>query len=179
MVDRMTAAGVEDGIEFRFDIARPGNTFDAHRLIHLGAARGLQHEVKARLLDGYHSEGEPIADHDTLTRLAVEAGLEEDQVRDVLAGERFADEVRADEQQAFDYGISGVPFFVFDRAVGVSGAQPPEVLLEAMAEARRRTESSSAPTTGAHEGTHDHAPDEPPGGRPAGRSRATTSTASR
>lgn len=161
MIDRMTAAGAEDGIDFRFDIARPGNTFDAHRLIHLGAAAGRQHEVKARFLDAYHGEGAAIADHGTLTRLAVEAGLDEDEVTDVLDSDRYAQDVRADEQQAYDHGISGVPFFVVDGVVGLSGAQPPEVILEAMAEARRRTASAATGTADADgHAHHDHPADE-------------------
>lgn len=165
MIDRMTAAGAEDGIEFRFDRARPGNTFDAHRLIHLGKHHGMQHAAKHRFLAAYHTEGEPIADHATLTRLAVDAGLDEDEIADVLASDRFAADVRADEQEAFDLGVNGVPFFVFDRAVGLSGAQPPEVIVEAMTEARRRT--SHAATTSprrsdesADDTRHDHAPGE-------------------
>lgn len=132
MIDRMTQSGADEGIEFNFDIARPGNTFDSHRLIHLGAAHGLQHEVKQRMLDGYHTEGVPIADHGALTTLAVEAGLDEIEVKDTLTSDRYAADVRADEQQAYDYGISGVPFFVLDKQAGVSGAQPTEHLLEAL-----------------------------------------------
>ena len=67
MVDRMTEAGAAEGIAFDFTNARPGNTFDAHRVLHLAAERGRQHEVKARFLAGYHSEGAPIADHGALT----------------------------------------------------------------------------------------------------------------
>lgn len=137
MVDRMTAAGAEEGVTFRFDLARPGNTFDAHRLLHLAADRGVQDAVKARLLEGYHGEGERVAHHPTLRRLAVEAGLEGDEVDEVLAGDRYADAVRADEAQAHEYGISGVPFFVLDRRIGVSGAQPAEHLLTALHQARQ------------------------------------------
>jgi len=76
------------------------------------------------------TEGLPIADQPTLARLAVEAGLPAAQVQAVLAGEAYADAVRADEQQAARYGITGVPFFVADGKYAVSGAQPPEVLLQ-------------------------------------------------
>lgn len=165
MIDRMTAAGAAEGIDFRFDIARPGNTFDAHRLLHLAAERGVQQAVKDRFLAGYHGEGEPIADHGALTRMAVEAGLEEDEVTAVLAGDRHAEAVRADEAQAHEYGIGGVPFFVVDGAVGVSGAQPPEVLREAVERARRmRDDEHRGATTARADGTrhehHDHAPGE-------------------
>jgi predicted DsbA family dithiol-disulfide isomerase len=124
----MTEAAAADGIEFRFDIARGGNTFDAHRLVHLGAAHGQQDEVKERLMRAYHSEGERIGDPETLERLAIDAGLPEDEVREVLHTERFTEEVREDERTAQALGITAVPFFVVDRAYGAAGAHPPDSL---------------------------------------------------
>jgi predicted DsbA family dithiol-disulfide isomerase len=135
MIDRMTQVAADEGLDFRFDRVRPGNTFDAHRLLHLARERGLQHELKGRFLDAYMTEGEPIGDPATLRGLAVEVGLDDDEVAEVLAGARYADEVRADAEQAHEYGIGGVPFFVFDARFGVSGAQPAEVLLQALDEA--------------------------------------------
>ena len=128
MIDTMTAAAAGDGLDFRFDLARVGNTFDAHRLIHLAAERGVQDAVKERLLRATFTEGEPIGDADTLVRLVAEAGLDADEARAVLQDGRYADEVRADERDAQRFGISGVPFFVVDRTYGVSGAQPADVL---------------------------------------------------
>ena len=78
----------------------------------------------------YLTEGEPIGDPATLERLGVEAGLPADEVADVLASDAFADAVRDDERTAQQLGIHAVPFFVVDRAIGASGAQPPEVLGE-------------------------------------------------
>ena len=128
MIDRMTGAAASVGLAFRFDLARPGNTFDAHRLIHLGADRGVQDAVKERLLAATFAEGEPIGDRETLVRLAAEAGLDADEARSVLESDAYAKEVRADEAEAAAFGIGGVPFFVVERTYGVSGAQPPEVL---------------------------------------------------
>ena len=130
MHERMTATAAEDGLDFRFDLARGGNTFDAHRLVHLAEAHGVQDAMKERLMRAYLTEGEPIGDPAALERLAVEIGLPADEVRDLLAGDRFADEVREDERTAARFGIHAVPFFVVDRALGASGAQPPEVLGE-------------------------------------------------
>jgi predicted DsbA family dithiol-disulfide isomerase len=135
MLDQMTDRAARLGLEFRFDRARSGNTFDAHRLIHLGGDRGRQLEVKARFFRAYLAEGEAIGDSAALERLAVEAGLDAAEVRAVLASDRYADAVRADEATARRLGVSGVPFFVFDGRLGVSGAQPPEVLLDVLRKA--------------------------------------------
>jgi len=132
MTARMTAAAAEDGLDFRFDIARPGNTFDAHRLLHLAGVRGVQDAVKERLLRATFTEGEPIADHETLVRLVTEAGLDPDEARAVLADGTYGDDVRADEQMAARLGISGVPFFVIDEKYGVSGAQPSDLLRQVL-----------------------------------------------
>ncbi len=128
----MTERGVGEGLEFRFDLARGGNTFDAHRLIHLAATYGHQAAAQERLMRAYFTEGAPISDPETLVRLLAEVGVDEAESRDVLAGERFAGDVREDELLAAQLGIQGVPFFVLDRKLGVSGAQPPEVLVQAL-----------------------------------------------
>ena len=130
MHQRMTDVAAEEGLEFRFDRARGGNTFDAHRLLHLAAAHGAQDAMKERLMRAYLTEGEAIGDPGTLERLAIDAGLPADEVRELLVGDRFADEVRGDEHTAAQLGIHAVPFFVVDRAMGASGAQPPEVFAE-------------------------------------------------
>jgi predicted DsbA family dithiol-disulfide isomerase len=86
--------------------------------------------MKERLLHAYFTEGQLMSDHDALVRLAVEVGLDEDEVRRMLASDRFAEEVRGDERMAGQFGISAVPTFVVDRAIGASGAHPPEALTE-------------------------------------------------
>ena len=121
-----------EGLEFHLDTTRGGNTFDAHRLLHLAAEQGIQDAVKERFMRGYFTESEPVGDHETLTRLAVDAGLDEVDVKAVLTSDQYAADVVADEQQAAAYGISGVPFFVVDGKYGVSGAQPAEVLLQTL-----------------------------------------------
>ncbi len=135
MLDSMTATAATEGLTFRFDIARPGNTFDAHRLLHLALAHGVQDELKERLDLGTFSEGLAVSDHASLRDLAVEVGLPAVEVDDVLATERFAEDVRRDQAQARAYGITGVPFFVIDGKVGVSGAQPAELLGQALQQA--------------------------------------------
>ncbi len=135
MIEQMTGVAAVDGLDFRFDRIRSGNTFDAHRLIHLAGERGLGDAMKERFLRAYMTEGQAIGDREALAPLAIEVGLAEAEVREVLAGDRYTAEVRADEREAQALGISGVPFFVFDGRLGVSGAQPAEVLLGALQQA--------------------------------------------
>ena len=135
MMDTMTATAAQEGLDFRFDLARPGNTFHAHRLLHLALEHGVQDELKERLDRATFCEGSPASDPAALTALAVEVGLPEAEVRDVLAGDRYAQAVRADEAQAQAYGTTGVPFYVVDGRYGVSGAQPAELLLHVLEQA--------------------------------------------
>jgi predicted DsbA family dithiol-disulfide isomerase len=127
--EQMTETAAGDGLDFRLDISRAGNTFDGHRLVHLAKAHGLQDAMKERLLHAYFSEGDLISDHETLARLAQEVGLPEEEVRETLASDRYVTDVRDDERTAHSFGISAVPTFVIDRQLGASGAHPPEQLL--------------------------------------------------
>ena len=140
----MTERAAEEGLDFRFDLARGGNTFDAHRLIHLAATYGHQAASKERLMRAYFTEGEPIADPETLIRVVAEVGVDPVEARDVLQTDRFAEDVREDELLASQLGIQGVPFFVLDRRYGVSGAQPPDVLVQALERAWGEAVSLSA-----------------------------------
>jgi predicted DsbA family dithiol-disulfide isomerase len=119
-----------------------GNTFDAHRLVRLGHDRGLQAQVLQRLYEAYFAEGRPVFEAADLAGLAQEAGLDGTEARQVLADGSYADAVRADEAQAREFGISGVPFVVLDGRYGVSGAQPPATFVAALNQAW--TESSAA-----------------------------------
>jgi predicted DsbA family dithiol-disulfide isomerase len=137
-----TARG--EGLAFDFEHIRSGNTFDAHRLVHLGRQRGVQGRVKERLLKAYLEEGALLSDHAALVRLAVEAGLDENEATEMLASEQYADEVRADEAQAHELGINGVPCFVLDERFAVSGAQSPQILLSALHQAWSEREQGPA-----------------------------------
>jgi predicted DsbA family dithiol-disulfide isomerase len=153
MIDGMTATAAADGLELRFDRARPGSTFDAHRLLHLAAEVGLQGAVKERLLRAVFTEGEPIGDAETLVRLVAEVGVDAERARTVLAAGTYADAVRADEDEARQLRITGVPFFAVDRTYGVSGAQPAEVLLQVLERAWADRADAPAPAGVA---AHDH-----------------------
>lgn len=135
MMDRMTNVAREDGLDFHFEIAQAGNTFDAHRVLHLAHERGKQDAVKERFLRAYMTEGEAIGDIETLVRLAAEAGLDEEEVRATLLSNAYEKEVRSDEREARENGITGVPFFVLGGRYAVSGAQPAELLLRALKQA--------------------------------------------
>jgi len=137
MIDRMVATAAGDGIAMRFDIIRSGNTFDAHRLLHLAHERGVQDALKERLFLAYLTEGQAIGEPDVLRPLAVEVGLDAREVDELLAGDGGAAEVRRDQALARELGISGVPFFVLAGRLGVSGAQPADVLLAALDRAWR------------------------------------------
>ena len=129
---RMTALAASVGLDYHLDDVQMGNTFDAHRLVHLAATHGLGDAMKERLFRAYFTEGTSPSDHDTLVRLAVEVGLDPDEVRAALEGDSFAQGVRDDEARAGAIGVTGVPFFVIDEAFAVSGAQPADVLLGAL-----------------------------------------------
>jgi predicted DsbA family dithiol-disulfide isomerase len=131
----VTALAAREGLDYQFDRAQHGNTFDAHRLIHLAAAHGLQAQAKERLLRAYFTDGLAIGDLDTLVAIGAELGLPADDVRAMLEGDAYADAVRADERRAAALGISGVPFYVIDEWYGVSGAQDPSVFLGALEQA--------------------------------------------
>ena len=148
MIDRMVSAGAADGLEMRFDRARPGNTFAAHRLLHLALDRGVQDQLKERLLAATFTEGAAIGDVEALAGLAAEVGLDADETRSVLDGDAYAAAVRTDERRAAALGISAVPFFVIDEAYGVSGAQPPDVLLAVLEQVWAETHPLSMVATG-------------------------------
>jgi predicted DsbA family dithiol-disulfide isomerase len=122
-----------------FDSGRPvGNTFDVHRVLHLGLDRGVQPALLGAVNEAYFAQARDVFDRDVLTEVAAGAGLDADEVGKVLDGEAYADEVRQDELQARQIGIGGVPFFVFDMALGASGAQPAELFASALSQAWER-----------------------------------------
>ena len=130
-MDEMAAA---EGL--RYDLARTqgGNTFDAHRLIQLGASEGpgVAAAMEEALFAAYFTECLPIGEHEVLATAARVAGLDGDEVGDVLASDRFAAEVRRDEAEAAALGCTGVPFFVVDGALAVPGAQDPDTFLRVL-----------------------------------------------
>ncbi|SDG98287.1 Predicted dithiol-disulfide isomerase, DsbA family [Pseudonocardia oroxyli] len=151
MEQRLADLAAADGLEIRFDRTQDGNTFDAHRLLHLAWDLGgaeLQSQVKSALVTALFRDGEPIGSVEALRRVAVAAGLPEADVDRVLGSAEYTDAVRADEETARSLGISGVPFYVLDRRYGVSGAQSVEVLVQALEQAWSESDQESDQASG-------------------------------
>lgn len=121
------------GIEYHFEKAVVGNSFDAHRLLQLARTQGRAGALEDRLMRGYFAEGKDFDDVATLAALGSEAGLDGAAVDATLADrEAFAKEVREDVLESRRLGVTGVPFFVFDRKFAVSGAQEVEAFSMAL-----------------------------------------------
>ncbi|MGH9102050.1 MAG: DsbA family oxidoreductase [Acidimicrobiales bacterium] len=129
---QLTDLAAAEGLEYHLDRTAGGNTFDAHRLLHLAAAVGTQDVLKEALLRACLTDGVPVGEPGALVEVAVAAGMERGAVARVLGSDDLGEEVRADEAEALRLGITGVPYFVIDRAYGISGAQPADLLLEAL-----------------------------------------------
>ena len=127
---RVEAIAAEEGLEYHLAESHTGNTLDAHRLVHHAASQGIQDGVVERLFRAHFTEGRSLFDAESLVSLVEEAGLEG--ARDVLAGDTHAGAVQADHLQASSLGANGVPFFLFDGRISVSGAQSAEVFVQAM-----------------------------------------------
>ncbi|WP_042170923.1 DsbA family oxidoreductase [Paenibacillus gorillae] len=141
------------GLDYHMDKMVLTNTFDAHRLTYLAAKSGKREEMAERLFKAYFEEGKHLGDHDTLADLAVEVGIERGEALEALNSSTYTQEVRADEQEASQIGVRGVPFFVIDRKYAVSGAQPSEVFLQAVQQAYQ--ESKPLTVIGGDEGGDD------------------------
>jgi predicted DsbA family dithiol-disulfide isomerase len=123
------------GLHYDFNKAVVANSFDAHRLIQFAKSKDKGDAAEERLFKAYFTEGKNTADHTVLLQLGKEIGLEETELKQVLDSDAFAKEVKNDIQEAEKIGVSGVPFFVFNRKYAVSGAQDPEVFLKSLIKA--------------------------------------------
>jgi predicted DsbA family dithiol-disulfide isomerase len=138
--DRVAGLARAEGLPFSSH--RPvGNTFGLHRVLHLGRDKGVQDDLLAALYRAYFGEARQVFDAPVIASVAGGTGLDARAVQQVLDdGDRYADDVRADEDEARRLGVSGVPFFVFDMALGVSGAQPTGTFTQALEQAWMRTD---------------------------------------
>jgi len=136
--DRLVQAGKPLGIAFAFDgIRRQPNTLAAHALIESARRRGVQGAVKEALMQAFFVDGVDLTDTQALVRVASEAGLDRKEAEAALADESLRRAVAEEEDKARAMGVNGVPFFIFNNRLAVEGAQPPEVLLDAMLEAEK------------------------------------------
>lgn len=135
MLNNVTQMAKGVGLEYDFERAVMVNSFKAHRVLQLAKTRGLGDAAEERLFRAFFTEGRNIADDDTLLELGKEAGLNETEIRSSLSDERYSDMVRQDIQEARAIGVTGVPFFVFNRKYAVSGAQPPQAFLQTLEKA--------------------------------------------
>ena len=140
---RMEQTAAADGLEYHMGDGVTGNTLDAHRLLHLAADRGVQDVTLERFYRAYFTEGRSLFDGASLTTLALESGLDAQEVQAVLGGDAYAAEVAADIREAQALGANGVPFFVFDHRFGVSGAQATDVFSQVLARARENRVASN------------------------------------
>ncbi|MGH9047181.1 MAG: nitroreductase/quinone reductase family protein [Acidimicrobiales bacterium] len=146
----MNRLAAEDGLRYNLVKTRSGNTFAAHRLIHLANEAGLATgaALKERLLHAYFEEFQPVGDPKALIEMAVAVGLDRGEVKSTLDSDRFADEVRRDEAEASALGCTGVPFFVIDRRFAVPGAQDAETFLISLQRAWARSSTQVRTSTG-------------------------------
>ncbi|MFJ2439969.1 MULTISPECIES: DsbA family oxidoreductase [unclassified Streptomyces] len=135
MEEHVASNARSEGLGYLVDGRDYGSTFAIHRLLHLAKDRGRQSELLDLVYRVNFAEERSVYDRETLVGLAVEAGLDEAEARGVLDGDTYAEEVRADQREAAALGANGVPFFVFDRRIGVSGGQPAEVFTQALEQA--------------------------------------------
>ncbi|HLG54790.1 MAG TPA: DsbA family oxidoreductase [Vicinamibacterales bacterium] len=132
-MERMAAA---EGLEYHLtDAGLTGNTLDAHQLVQLAKARGIQDAVLDRLYRAYFTEQRSVFDRESLVTVVAEAGLDPEEARQVLERDAYVDAVSADLSEARRLGVSGVPFFVIGGQLGVSGAQRTDVFSQALTRA--------------------------------------------
>jgi predicted DsbA family dithiol-disulfide isomerase len=144
MLDHMAALGAASGLVYRFERVQRTSTFDAHRLLALAGGRGVQSDLAERLFVAYMNEGRCISDRETLLELAAEVGLDAEEVRAMLATDDYTRAIRADEAEAARRGIRGVPGFVIEGRHAFSGAQPADVLAEALRDALAEMQTAEA-----------------------------------
>ena len=147
MKEQLLAAGAEEGIPFAFEkIQRTPNTFAAHRLVWCSALQGKQDEVVESLFRSYFVEGKNIGDLTTLAHAAAEAGLDRTEIEEFLAGDKGTAEVKAEETVGRRLGIRGVPYFVLNGRISLSGAQPPDIIVSAFQQAEKAVVESKEET---------------------------------
>jgi predicted DsbA family dithiol-disulfide isomerase len=147
MEEQLLAAGTDEQIPFAFEkIQMTPNTFAAHRLVWHAAQQGKQDEVVENLFRAYFLEGNNIGDLKILTHVAAEAGLDRAETESFLASDKGAAEVKGEEAVGHRLGIRGVPYFVLNGSIAISGAQPPDIFVSALQQAEKAVIKSKEET---------------------------------
>jgi predicted DsbA family dithiol-disulfide isomerase len=145
MQQYVTQVAKEVGLHFNFDKTIVANSFNAHRLIQFAKSKGFGNEAEEALFKAHFIEGKNIDNKEVLLHIAINIGVDENETTKMLTSDAFAKEVKQDEMQAQDFGISGVPFFVLNDKYAVSGAQSPETFLKAMEQTWKEFEEVKKP----------------------------------
>ncbi len=145
MYQQVINAAEDVNLTFNLDKSVVANSFNAHRLIQLAKTKNLGNEIEGKLFKAQFTEGKNIDDKDTLLEIGISIGLDEKEVKEVLASDTFSKEVQKDEADARSIGVGGVPFFVLDNKYAVSGAQSPETFLSALTQVWEESDKEKSP----------------------------------
>lgn len=130
MIDQIVDMAKGEGLEYDFINLKERNMVDAHRLLHLAVEKGLGDEVNERLFRAHLILGEDLSDYETLIAIGLESGLKREDIVSMYDGDKYVDEVQWDMNEAQDYGISSVPFFIIDRDRSIRGAQSVDIMVK-------------------------------------------------
>lgn len=146
MYKRIEEMGKGNGLDFNFEKTIMANTFKAHRILQLSKKKSLSDKAESRFFKAYFNEGLDLGDDNTLVQIGQEIGLSENDVRSALNDEVYAYKVKQDIQEAHNIGLTGVPFFVFNRRYGISGAEPLHIFTQTLNQAYEEWERSNKPS---------------------------------
>lgn len=132
MLANVTQMAKQVGLEYHLDKSVMVNSQKAHQLIQFAKTKSLGDQIEERLFKAFFTEGKNIADIETLTQLGVDVGLEKDELQAAFTDDQYRYQMSQDIQEGQQLGVRGVPFFVFDRKYGISGAQPSEAFLDTL-----------------------------------------------
>ncbi len=132
MITNMQQMGASVGLQMNMAGVKRINTFDLHRLLHFADSQQRQNELKEAFMEAYFVDNRDLSQQSEILKSVLQVGLSEEQARTVLESTQYAEQVRADQDLGREFGIQGVPFFVFNQQLGVSGAQPVSTLVEAL-----------------------------------------------
>jgi len=145
MTNQVAEHAKQAGLQFDFDHMKPTNTWDAHRLIHYAKEHNKSDEMTEKLFSAHFTEAKDVGDIDVLSNLAEQVGINQSDTKAVLQNEEaYTKDVAFDIDEAKQFGITGVPYFIFNRKYAVSGAQPKEAFLQALEKVQKEEQATPA-----------------------------------